>query len=700
MAELPAGFKLLDEPAGDTGSGPLVVNVRPNRRQSSEPAPSALPQGFQLIDDAPSPAPASPDVSLGKSALLGAWQGATLNFGDEISSGINAGIDYLTGQAPEGIGAAYDKRLADARGQIAEAEKANPGTFLAGQVGGGLTTIPFTPVGAGVVGGLKSGAAYGALSGAGAGEGAANRLIGAGVGAGVGGAIGAAVPAAIGGAQALYGRARDAVSSATGTVRGAINPDAEAARRIQAAMARDAAIGGGQLDEAGLAAAQAAGQPVNVADMGGETVRALARSAANTSPEGRQALQNATGNRFETQGGRATEFVQRLAGTKGDAGATLESLKAAARAANRSAYGRAYAQGAANVWDDTLATIAQAPAVQTEIRDATRRSANKAAAQGFRPVNNPFVAAADGSLAMKEGVSPSLQFWDIVKQGLDDQIEKLKRAGGGGEMSDLIALRDALRNHLDDLVPSYAAARKGAAAAFGAEDALEAGKKFVGSNMSNSDARRAVAKMSDAERKMFADGFASSLIEQINRTGDRRNVINQIWGTARARERIEIALGKDKARELEAFVNVESVMDQLRTAVTGNSTTIRQLAEIGLAGGGGALALNGDPESATKALLIAGLSRGARAIDARVAQRVAEMLLSQDPAVIQKAARMVAKNKPLLESIKSANDYITKAIGPAANENIARPLELTVRPYWNPSSRAAEQDGGEGRQKE
>lgn len=621
-----------------------------------------------------------------------------MNFGDEIASGINAGIDYVTGQAPNGIGAAYDNRLASARQQIGEAEKANPGTFLAGQVGGGIATIPFTPVRAGIAGGLATGAGYGALSGFGAGEGAGNRLIGAGVGAGVGGAVGAAVPAAIGGAQTLYGKARDAVGAATGTVRGAINPDAEAARRVQAALARDAAIGGGRLDEAGLAAAQAAGQPVRVADMGGETTRALARSAANTSPEGRQALQSATGSRFETQGKRAVEFVQRLVGTLGDAGAVLENLKAAARKVNRGAYGRAYAEGAANVWDDTLANIAQAPAVQAEIRDATRRSANKAAAEGHRPVSNPFVTGADGALTMKPGVTPSLQFWDVVKQGLDDQIEKLRRAGGGGEMNDLIALRNALRDHLDNLVPSYAAARRGAAAAFGAEDALEAGQKFVSSSMSNNDARRAVAKMSEPERKMFAEGFASSLIEQINRTGDRRNVINQIWGTARARERIEIALGKDKASELEAFVNVESVMDTLRAAVSGNSTTARQLAEIGLAGGGATYSLgSGDPNAMAYGLLLAGLSRGQRAIDARVAKRVAELLISEDPAMIQKAARMVASNKTLLESVKSANDYVVKAIGPAANENIARPLELTVRPYWNPSSRAAEQDSGEGR---
>jgi hypothetical protein len=46
------------------------------------------------------------------------------------------------------------------------------------------------------------------------------------------------------------------------------------------------------------------------------------------------------------------------------------------------------------------------------------------------------------------------------------------------------------------------------------------------------------------------------------------------------------ALGPEKARKLEAYLNVESPMNALRGAVRGDSTTARQLFELGLAGGG------------------------------------------------------------------------------------------------------------------
>lgn len=704
-------------PAGDTGSGPLVVTVAPNRRASGKLVPvdhdpfsgAALDlPGVKVAEteadvqrlEAEMAPPAHPAPSQGKSALYGGFQAATFNTGDEIASGLNAGIDYLTGQAPDGIGAAYDKRLADARRQMAEAEQANPGSFLGGQIAGGIATIPFTPFRAGVAGGLATGALYGGLSGAGAGEGVGGRLAGAGVGAAVGGAVGAAAPIVISGIGSAARGAGNAISNATGIVRGALNPEAEAGRRVVGALARDAKIGGSQLDDAGLAAAQAAGQPVRVADMGGETTRALARSAANTSPEGKAALGKMTSDRFETQGNRVIEFVQRLAGTKGDAGARREGLQAAAKAANKGAYGRAYAEGASGVWDATLQRLAQAPAVLKEIRDAVRRSANKAASQGFRPVQNPFVETQAG-LAMKPGMSPSLQFWDVVKQGLDDQIEALGRAGAKSERADLIALRNSLRQHLDDLVPSYSAARRGAAAAFEAEDALEAGGKFISSSMSNHDARRALAKMTGPERALFGEGFAAALIEQVSKTGDRRNVINQIWGTARARERIEIALGKDKAAELEMFVRVENIMDMLRGAVSGNSTTVQQLAAMGLAGGATYSGFKGDASAsnfAVGAAIGALLKRGSMKIDGNVAQRVAEMLASENPEMVRKAAAIVAKSKTFSEGIREAEDRVTKVISSAANENVARPLEVTVRPLVGMrSGAAAEEDSGERR---
>ena len=61
----------------------------------------------------------------------------------------------------------------------------------------------------------------------------------------------------------------------------------------------------------------------------------------------------------------------------------------------------------------------------------------------------------------------------------------------------------------------------------------------------------------------------------------------QIANSDAAREQMDIALGPQRATELQDFLHVETVMDAARSAVQANSTTAQQLVELGLAGGAG-----------------------------------------------------------------------------------------------------------------
>lgn len=512
---------------------------------------------------------------------------------------------------------------------------------------GGAAAIPIAPA-ASLAGRMAQGSALGAGQ-AGLSEFADTKDPGRAAIAGlIGGGIGAAAPPLVEGLAA-------GVGSAARGVRQVLNPDEEAARRVATALQRDARIGGTQLDEAALAAAQASGQPAVVADMGGKTTQALARSAANTSPEARHALETVVNDRFEGQAPRISEFVLGL-GSGQDALATREALQRAAAAANKPAYAKAYAQGG-SVWNEGLAQLAQAPDVAQAIKQATKTGANKAAAEGFRPVKNPFTVLDSGEVVLSDPkVTPTLQFWDYVKRNLDDRISSLMRSGEKSAARDAITLRDQLVSHLDDAAPAYAEARAGAAKFFGAQDALEAGQKFVTARGKNSEFMRVIDKMSEPEKKLFADGFASELATRINETGDRRSVLNTVFNSPNARERVRMALGPDKAKEFEAFMHVETLMDGLRKAVSGNSTTVRQLAEAGLAGGvaGGVLG-GGDPRDISAGALLGVLARqGSAKIDQRLAQRVGEMLASPDPEVFKRAVRMVAKNQRVLDFVKNA----------------------------------------------
>lgn len=148
-----------------------------------------------------------PDSKL-RSAAIGATQGASFGLGDEIASGIAATIGRPGGGAIPGatLGERYDNALKEARESQKKADTDNPGSYMTGQIAGGLAPALIAPeafvakagatlpaqMGRGALAGGASGAAYGFGTAEG---GAANRLQGAAVTGALGATAGAAVPA-------------------------------------------------------------------------------------------------------------------------------------------------------------------------------------------------------------------------------------------------------------------------------------------------------------------------------------------------------------------------------------------------------------------------------------------------------------------------------------------------------------------------
>jgi hypothetical protein len=429
---------------------------------------------------------------------------------------------------------------------------------------------------------------------------------------------------------------------------------------------------------------QAQGAPAVVGDVGGETTRALARSAANLSPEGRGILAEATSERFAGQGDRITDLLRSLGPSA--AGKTLDELQAAARAANRPAYGRAYMQGGRGIWDADLEGLAQAPAVQDAIRNVIKTGANKTVAEGMPPIRNPFTTDAAGNLTLARQADgsiarPNLQFWDYVQRELRGKAGEAARAGNKDLAGDYNALRRAIVERLDEAVPAFREARSGAARAFQAEDALEAGQKFVVSRMDNDAARKALARMTAAERDLFGEGFRTDLIAKIRETGDGRDVVKAIFGSPAARERVSIALGPQQAASLEAALATESAMLKLQAAVGGNSTTWRQALESGMAasmpaaaGGAAGYYQGGSPGAVAGAIAAQALRKGRMKLDAGLAQQIAKMLASDDPAQLKRVAQMAIKSRPVMTLINGIADEA----GQLAGLSSGRPFEQAI----------------------
>lgn len=655
----------------------------------------------------PPPAAPAPDGGTWLDPFVG--QGILMGAGDEIKAGVRAGARRMFGDNPgKSYSDLYGQELADTRQSLGEFQQRHPVLSPVLETAGAIATTPLIPGGAAMRGatigsriarGAAAGAGYGAISGAASSDGGVtDRLAGGATGAMTGGLVGAAAPAVVRGIQAAGRGVRDYLAGPVArTARGIANRDAEASRRIGLAMKADAGIPQPRLTPADEAAAAISGGPVLNIDRGGETVRALARSAANTSPTGRAALETAVSDRFAGQGDRTIDTVRRIVG-----GATTadsrESLLRRAAAANRPAYAQAYREGDRPIWSPTMERLTSSPAVVDAMRAAAHRGKDKAVVQGYGGFNPGVTVDPSGIVTFRRGLTgqptyPNLQYWDYVKQKLDDAANKARRAGAKGEASDLGGLAEQLRTELDTHVPSYSAARAGAARFFGAQDALTAGDQFVSSRLANDEAAKALQKMSQPERQLFAEGFADALTRKVAETGNRRNVINSIFIQSKAaKERVNLALGPQKAKELEAFLHVEALMDKARTAF-GNSTTARQLTELGLAGGAGAYGTyTGDWK--TSGTIIAGvlLKKGMGRIDRAVAQRVGEMLASPDPAVVQRGLRQVVNNDRLMAALRYAD--IPTALGGAqiAGDQTREPLKV----YLNAGERQRYLTGPQG----
>lgn len=687
------------------------------------------------------------DIGRGTALGVGALQGVTGNFGDEISGVLAAGspvsgdslpakaIDYATSALPTsaipkfGVGAAkllyeklagkndpnlsslitgespkggatqkYEEARDYVRDQARAAQEQYPGTYIAGNVGGAIASpisrLIRAPAALGPAAsfadrmrqaipyGVKTGATYGAVSGAGEGETLAERATNAAEGGVIGGAIGGATPPVAEGAIQLGRAATAPIRSA---IRGIRDPEGEAARRAITALERDVAAdpqAAARLTPQEFTQNVQTGGPASLVDMGGETTKALARSSANTSPEGRAVLSQSINDRFEQQAPRMAEWFNNTF-NYATPQAREQAIKNVAQNVYEPKYAQAYkAVASRDLWDKDLESLAQAPEVQRAIRTAMVNARNWAVRDGLKPPVGAFVIDNSGTVprtVLKQTQAgnqyrPSLQLWDYVKRALD-------RSGDPPSQD----LARTLREHIDTLVPEYKAARAASQPTKffeGAKNAYEAGQNFINKGQQYGvDAQKQIARMNPDERKLFQDGYTSAMVEKIERTPDRRNILNTIAATPAARQEIETALGSQRWRQLEATLRVEGIMDLARPAVQGNSTTARQLMELGLAGGAGGFEymMNGDPSAAMHAALIWGAARGQRGIDSRVARQVANLLTSNNPQAFQRGVQMVARNNQLLNQIRRVDGALSR-IGIEQAPRPALSLPGTARP--------------------
>lgn len=564
-------------------------------------------------------------------------------------------------------------------------EKANPGASTAGAVTGAV--VPYLL--AATIPGVKAAMGMGPITGAG--SFAANTALSGGTSAAIGGldslargnspqealkdaaisgGIGLVIPglgAAVHGGAKLAGKGADWLSGGAFSTFGKMRNPASAGQTIVGKSVAADAAKGGSLPQALDQFAQANGQPIANIDRGGTITRNLARTASNVSLDAESALKAAT-DRASGAGGRVGDFLTRIIGGNANDVQFRQGLQNASRLANDPAYKAAFSSPAAqSIWSQDIGNMFQSKEFAAAVQNAENIGRTRAAGQGGQAVRNPFMFK-DGKVFMKPGVTPTLEFWDKVKIGLDRQIEAALGKGEKSYAGDLTDLKKRLVGILDNAVPEYKQARAGAAMFFGAEDAMDAGRQFGARLGQIPEAEAAFSKFTAPEKKAFAVGWASSMLDKLG-TRDGYGIVKQTFENPNARKMAQMALGPQKAAELESFLKVEAIMQSSSDAIRGNSSTARQLAMMGAVGigTGGYGVATGDWRPLTVATLVtagrAGMKYLGNSVDSKVMEEVARLLASNDKAALNK----VVVNASLTPRWRKALQAVFLGIGAASH---------------------------------
>jgi len=448
-------------------------------------------------------------------------------------------------------------------------------------------------------------------------------------------------------------------------------PQAQAERAIGEALETDIRRESERLTPQEIEEAVKRGQPILPVDVGGGTLAGELRKATNISPEAEATIYGPLKKRYVEQQKRYQQHLQGLMGHDLDAAGMQEDLREIARGINRPAYRAAYdSPNAQNIWNQELANIVNAPAVQSAIEPAMVKMKNKAVLGEGPDIEPIFVSDTKGNV--RQGLPKSLEYWDNVKQAMDDKIGALKRAGDSSWV-DINKIKNRLVAALDKSVPEYAKARSGAAMMFGADNAFDAGLSFLGtkSTLNSAKMKKLVESMKPNEREVFAHGVAANMLSRI-RDRKERSDISKLFDSPEEREKISMALGPERAAKFEAFHRVENIMDRAYQAVVSNSTTAKQYARSQDQGyarkiigrlpymGGEAGLAGAYSHSLSQAILPVLLDLTGTTIKhvsdkRRMAsvEKLGEMLVSPDPAVRQQVMDMISSKPSAMQKLRN-----------------------------------------------
>ncbi|WP_152048266.1 hypothetical protein [Aureimonas psammosilenae] len=512
----------------------------------------------------------SDGYKMARGAYLGALDGASLSFGDELGAGLGAASEYLASFIPgQPEGRSYGELRDQIRVQNRQAQEEAPGSYMAGQLAGGIaSTAPVA--GAGIFGGAgrsafeklalsgATGAGTGAVQGFGAGEGGLEaRLSEAKAGALIGGGVGlAALPLG-----AAVGKGVNAISDVLAARGGPVG------RGAQDLLRRTVANEGLTLDDVAQRAREM-GPSAMLADTS-EGLRYMTEQLAHSNAPSRSNVINAVRERGNAAGGRITSAYDDVLGPRPNVQQTLADMA-------REAKGRA----------DPLYAQARAENLPVDVNPVIQAIDGQLMTPADRIAGPSGLPADDVDKALS-WVRSHLTDGQSQRTGIDhlDRLERRVRAqtksafeGGRSDVGHALnEVGKVLRGQMKASSPIYAQARQTFADDAAVKEAFETGQTLFGRKVHPDFLAAEVADMSDAERQALRLGTRAAVDQAMGsvRNGSLkgRQLLDADWNE----RKILQVLGEDDGRQLIGALQGEGAMAETANQVLGGPATARRL---------------------------------------------------------------------------------------------------------------------------
>jgi hypothetical protein len=241
---------------------------------------------------------------------------------------------------------------------------------------------------------------------------------------------------------------------------------------------------------------------------------------------------------------------------------------------------------------------------------------------------------------------------DKVYKNLGGKLRAAQRAGDGALAHDLGELQSALRTEIGERAPKYREAVQTFAGESALNDAYDAGVDLF--NRPAGEVKEALRTMASDETAMFKKGVVDALRQQIGRAApnpDLGDVARQVKGAGQvgidrfeARDRLKEVFGPKGYLDLLKAARTEGAFSRTTAEATQNSSTAKQLRDMGIFGG---LA-----EDATESLSLSPSATGANFLTRMVrgAVRKGRQLLNE-PGEREAVDRLTQKGRGSVDNL-------------------------------------------------